>query len=1065
MNPMQATKTLIIGLGSTGTRVCNNVIRRLEWEYGGLEKAPWVRFLAIETNSNEEATTLKARGDFISLGMDAAAYKQITSNPEGQHKIGLTRWADMETLRKLKAIDDGAGNIRMVGRLAFLHEPNFKKVKLALIERIASLNKLGPDDAMQARGTLADGTSPPVLFESDGHVRVFVVGTLCGGTGSGLLPDFGYFLRTLLKDEEKIIGVFTIPHPGLSPVITANANRLKRNAYHALMELNHYHQTKAQDLPEIPYPDGTKGVLQKEPYDLPYLVAPDATTKEAEAQLNELVADRIFVNIVNPATDPFSKSVDAPMPDRDHQAHVFCTFGLSVVEYPAPQVVEACAKRLLYGTLKEWQQNKAGRASDPTAALGLDWQSLVGSLLQRSPDEWQADELRVCLQELGQAKPDFSKLGQALGQLRRQVDLGGALTDTLRSRRDQVVETAYLKLRARVRQMLLDRTYGPQVLASELDSLAESLRGLKQAADDNAGAVQGEVAEKWSAVDKAVSSYQAELKRKSFLNPNRAGIEGAQRALRRSLTDYASVQLEASVYDAIRTHQTYGTIDPGVAEMMLRLLDRVRSNLRQLDSRITALGNQLFREYEDRANQTPPVNGLALFEPHTTVKEEYERSLMAVRKSSVEDLSNIEARLHDELVSAWTELPDDVAPPAEQLSDSWIAANFDPKGPHLIPGGVYQRLLGQATRPFVQVVAQENVIERLDRQMRANASAGLQEKVRSAAQRSRPFLTLDAATATQGNRSPINDRSFLLLPPSTPSSEVDDFSQLVSSAFPLVNVDANLKSPDPTRVMFLTEWYRFPLRGLPAVLGDGGLHAAESSDFPTFHTRRDVNWYGLSQREGQLLADAEEAIVLGVLLGELSLQGGLRMSWTPSGFGDRDFRLLPARLADAARLLAKGEKDRDGYSLTGALPTLQARIEQHWKPVGMTVEAGSAQFVRELDQRLSAFYQQYPHPPIEGWGDQRWAGEHLSKFSARHKPLLDAYLTMFVPDQAHISNLMVAKNTQGRWGGVAPDDGLYCPDCGGFIGKDVQDAARNGWRCFINPEQHYHGPQLARSAS
>ena len=47
-------KTLVIGLGSTGTRVCNELVRRIEWEMGSLERAPWVSFLAVETRSFSE---------------------------------------------------------------------------------------------------------------------------------------------------------------------------------------------------------------------------------------------------------------------------------------------------------------------------------------------------------------------------------------------------------------------------------------------------------------------------------------------------------------------------------------------------------------------------------------------------------------------------------------------------------------------------------------------------------------------------------------------------------------------------------------------------------------------------------------------------------------------------------------------------------------------------------------------------------------------------------------------------------------------------------------------------
>jgi hypothetical protein len=41
----------------------------------------------------------------------------------------------------------------------------------------------------------------------------------------------------------------------------------------------------------------------------------------------------------------------------------------------------------------------------------------------------------------------------------------------------------------------------------------------------------------------------------------------------------------------------------------------------------------------------------------------------------------------------------------------------------------------------------------------------------------------------------------------------------------------------------------------------------------------------------------------------------------------------------------------------------------------------------------------------------------------------------------------------------APEDGYYCNICGGFIGKDDDEAGRNGWTCQIHPD-HYFGPEL-----
>ena len=1056
--PVLLTKTLVIGLGSTGTQVCNSLLRRLEWEFGSADRAPWVQFMAIETNNNEPTPLRQQQhNDFFSIALDPRKYSEILADVRKGGETGPARWADSATLEKLKDTVGGAGNIRMIGRLTFLERENFGLVYKAVGDRIGRLKKLNEATAFEKRGALPDGSNPQIQFGSGGSLRIVVVGTLCGGTCSGLAPDFGYFLRTgLAVSEDKIIGIFTLPHEHLTSTTSSNAARLKKNAYHALTELNHYHQGNAATLPPITYPNNTQADLQVEPYDLPFLVSPSAPTKLAEKELTELVADRIFMNIVNPEADPFSRAIDAPMPDRDHQAHVFSTFGLSVVEFPAPQITEATSKKLLHGALDHWQAMKPGRAQDLTTTLGLDWSALVSSLLQRSADEWQSDVVKDVVKEIGETKPDFQKLDRSLGELRKQVGPDGGLVDRLRAHREQVIEAIYLRFQQHAQQALLERTYGPQVLTSEVEGLLAYLRQLHEAARDNAGVAQSEAGEAWRKVDDGVSQLKTELKRKSLLNPNRSNIERAQADLRRAIRDFAQIQVEASVHASIQTHETYGTIDLGVAENLQRRFQRVLSNLRSLDGRITALKNQFYRDYEARSNEIPPLNGLVLLEPRTTVQNEYRRALEAGKQSSVEDLSNIEARLYSDIISSWADLPNAVVPPLNQTRDGWIADPFDPRGDMLVPETVYDNLLAAARRPFSTVLAQENVIERVihDGQM----NQGLANKVRVAAAQSQPFLHLNHTKAVEGNRSPVMHRQALLTPARTNPAMDDEFKRLVSSVFSPSNT-SYMPSPDPTRALFLEEYFRFPLRGLDQVLGTGGLHSAECADFPTFHTRRDVNWYGLSEREGKLLADADEALTLGVLLGEITVQDGLIIPWSITGLGTRDFRRLPANLPDAARILARGEQDVDGHSMLGALPTVQAKIEQHWRRHDIPMEESSHAFIESLETKLEEFYRQGRDHQIGGWDDKLWAGERLTKYTAKHAALRDAASKVYWPAPAIINSLTFQKGQRGSgpWTGEAPADGLYCTECGGKIGTDPKDAAQNGWRCFNN-SKHQYGP-------
>ncbi|MFM6613220.1 MAG: tubulin-like doman-containing protein, partial [Dolichospermum sp.] len=67
-------------------------------------------------------------------------------------------------------------------------------------------------------------------------LNIFVVGSLCGGTGSGMFLDVGYTLKNLYgEDGAQILGYLVI-----SPELYGNTTSMIANTYAALQELNYY---------------------------------------------------------------------------------------------------------------------------------------------------------------------------------------------------------------------------------------------------------------------------------------------------------------------------------------------------------------------------------------------------------------------------------------------------------------------------------------------------------------------------------------------------------------------------------------------------------------------------------------------------------------------------------------------------------------------------------------------------------------------------------------------------------------------------------------------------------
>lgn len=255
--PQTVSKTFVIGLGSTGTAICRQIAQRIEWEFGGQDQCPWIKFLCIETNKAENCAGVE--GDFITMTLDSSTYTQMCTAPDQFSTIALRQWADLDTLRSLPdgKVESGAGNIRMVGRLAFLESKNFTNIKLQVERRLRSLKDLTVSAARQARGTRPSGSNEEIAFSAaQDSVRVFVVGSLCGGTCSGSVSDFGMFLKRICASSDSVQGAFTLPNPRLSASQTSNASRLQMNAKVALEELNHYGQVHRDSTFPLRYADG-----------------------------------------------------------------------------------------------------------------------------------------------------------------------------------------------------------------------------------------------------------------------------------------------------------------------------------------------------------------------------------------------------------------------------------------------------------------------------------------------------------------------------------------------------------------------------------------------------------------------------------------------------------------------------------------------------------------------------------------------------------------------------------------------------------------------------------------
>ncbi len=342
---MKVAKTLIIGIGTSGQNVCEGLANNLNSKYGDYKKATWIGIRVLETAHKSDVLD---KGDFIGLSVDQSAFSDYISGATHVGRdFGWNDWGDPNLLKNVGAcINVGAGNIRMAGRLSLFH--NYAFVSGNITAELERLNKLTPAEIQKVLDIKDNIDVMP------GGIQVFVIGSLCGGTGSGCCADLGYLLRIWGNQNVAPMAIFTIPHWSLQ------AQRLKKNAFIALTELNHYMLNDSvwtQKLPGFANPAND----QRKPYDVIYLTQP-ATGGTDQITRNECtIASFLSAVCTETSQDIAAANVDginalATNRQLGYLSPSFSSFGISVLEYPGEHISRMCKERLLqkvYGTWKD----------------------------------------------------------------------------------------------------------------------------------------------------------------------------------------------------------------------------------------------------------------------------------------------------------------------------------------------------------------------------------------------------------------------------------------------------------------------------------------------------------------------------------------------------------------------------------------------------------------------------------------------------------------------------------------------------------------------------------------
>lgn len=200
--------TLIIGIGTTGLNIIEEA-QQWHYEFTGKNKpGNNVEYLFFETDTGKiPANTPLGKTDI------EAEYLSLENNAAVINKLKSEKYIDNAWIPEVATVlerGEGAGGMSSYGRLSLWGQDNFSKARNAISTKYKKIN--GNKDT-----------------------NVIIVGTLAGGTGSGLCVDMAYFVRKLTKCD-KISGVFVLPD---EESLFINKT-LFENSYCALAAIDYY---------------------------------------------------------------------------------------------------------------------------------------------------------------------------------------------------------------------------------------------------------------------------------------------------------------------------------------------------------------------------------------------------------------------------------------------------------------------------------------------------------------------------------------------------------------------------------------------------------------------------------------------------------------------------------------------------------------------------------------------------------------------------------------------------------------------------------------------------------
>ena len=457
--PIFLRPTLIIGLGGTGSKIVLEAKARLEETFGSNGYKAAIKFLSFDTANENLVTTQPNHPDKKVIFSPEQEFVRISDVP--LHDLMQSRdtnpaiAAILPEILQSTQIDQGAQQVRRLGRVAlFYHYP---RVREKLIQTISDLRDV------QVMGKIGETKRHHIHVRDRGRLRVFLICSICGGTGSGTFLDIAYLVRHIAKDAGiddaravDVIGMLLLPEV-FHEISTTGWDRIRANAYAALLDMEYYNQPRRADeaLYRVDFP-GEQVHVEGPPFSLAYLVSSSGkdSTLKGLTDLAPLLGEALHTMISSRVGEQLDATLDNIRGSlsryfRGYRAF-YSALGIAQLVYPSEWLKRQFTEHMKYRMIRERIRFSSPQHLQDAREEAVNFAQIARSIIDTTIN--QRLSVEDVTRSLTSLRADVHTREDAINELQQ------AYREALQQHQQQVVAQVNAN-RQVAEQMLYDRFY------------------------------------------------------------------------------------------------------------------------------------------------------------------------------------------------------------------------------------------------------------------------------------------------------------------------------------------------------------------------------------------------------------------------------------------------------------------------------------------------------------------------------------------------------------------------------------------------------------------------------